>query len=109
MQDLIPLAEAIGALRTQLSEAQTAGQNEAIRFEVGTVEVEFQAVVEREASAEATLGFKIFGLGSEAKVGGKLGDARTQSVKITLVPKRNGRSLEIADREQRQEQVDLGR
>jgi hypothetical protein len=97
--DLIPLADAIAALREQLNRAREAGEHEALRFEVGPIEVEFKGVVEREGSVGGKVGFKIFGFGSEATAAGKLGDARTQTVKITLTPKRNDRILDVSDRE----------
>src|SRR5687767_9088666 len=99
-QDLIPLADAIAALRLQLQRAREEGENEALRFEVGPVEVEFKGVVEREASAGGKIGFMIFGLGSEATAAGKLGDARTQTIKITLTPKLGGRIFDVGDREE---------
>jgi hypothetical protein len=96
--ELIPLAEAISALRTQLAEAQRQGRDQEIRFEVGDVEVEFQVVVEREAEAGGKIGFRLFGLGSEATAGGKLADARTQMIKLTLTPKTSGRRIDISAR-----------
>lgn len=97
--DLIPLAKAIAALRLELQRAKDEGENESLRFEVGDVEVEFKGVVEREGTVGGKVGFKIFGLGSEASAAAKLGDARTQTVKITLKPKLNGGFIEVGDEE----------
>lgn len=88
--DLIPLADAIAALRAQLTEAQRQGEDQEIRFAVGPVEVEFQVVASREGEAGGKIGFRLFGLGSEATARGKLGDARTQKIKITLTPQDDG-------------------
>ncbi len=40
----------------------------------------------REATPEGKISFKVFGSGAEASVGGKLSDARTHRIKLTLTP-----------------------
>jgi hypothetical protein len=99
--DLIPLADAIEALRAELVKARRKGEDAELRFEVGPVEVEFQVVYESEATAGGKVGFRIFGLGSEVSAGGKLADARTQSVKVTLTPRIDGSELEVGDEDDR--------
>ena len=84
--ELIPLAEAISALREQLAIAVADGEAKGIKFEVGPVELEFSVVVEREGEGNGKVSFKILDWGFEGGGGGKLGDKRTQSIKLTLKP-----------------------
>lgn len=96
-----PLAEALTALRTQLGEAALEAADERLKFDVTSIEVEFQVVAEREASGGGKIGFRIFGLGSEASAGGKLTDGRTQTIKISLTPKMNGQNIQVSDEDDR--------
>ena len=101
-QDLIPLAEAVAALRSELGTAMKAGKGETLRFQLGPIELELNLVVSREASAEGKLAFKIFGWGADASAGGKLADERTHRVKLTLTPvDEDGNPLKVlvSDRE----------
>lgn len=99
--DLIPLADAISALREQLAEAQRRGEGESLRFEVGPVEVTFQVVatIEQNASGKASVGFQLFGFGAEGSAARTSSDARTHSVTVSLTPKFDGRTLEVSDSE----------
>jgi hypothetical protein len=93
---LIPLVDAISVLRSQLAEARIEGQNEEVQFEVGPVEVEFQVVFDRSIEAGGKVGFSLFGLGSEATAGGKVGDSRTHRIKFSLTPSCGGDSFNIS-------------
>jgi hypothetical protein len=84
--ETLPLREVIRSLRSELVEAATEGQTEAVRFELGPIELEFQVVVEREGEAGGKLGFHIFAANAEVNLGGKVSDQRTQKVKLTLTP-----------------------
>ncbi len=86
MTDTIPLADAIAALRQQLSEAVKAGEQETVRFELGPVEMELNLVVEREGKAGGAVQFKLLGWGVDGSGEGKLSQQRTQRVKLTLKP-----------------------
>lgn len=96
-----PLSEAITVLRSELTEAHLNAERDSLQFSVQSVEVEFQAVLQREMSAGGKIGFTIFGLGSEANASAKIGDAITQKVKITLLPKLDGAMVDVADYEDR--------
>jgi hypothetical protein len=99
-QDLIPLSEAIAALRKELTTAAAASQNEALRFTVGPVELELNLVVQREVEADGKLQFKIFGWGAEAGASGKLSDERSQKMKLTLTPVlAGGGAVKVGDEE----------
>jgi hypothetical protein len=82
MSETIPLRDAIRALRVELLEAVEEASTQAVRFELGTVELEFQVVARREKEGKAKIGFHIFG--AEASIG--RGDERTQTVKLVLNP-----------------------
>jgi hypothetical protein len=66
--------------------AAEAASTQAVRFELGPIEMEFQVVARKEVGGEAKLGFHI--LAAEATIGGsgKGADERTQKVKIVLNP-----------------------
>jgi Trypsin-co-occurring domain 2 len=105
--DMIPLQDAISALRGEILAARGEAPTEGVRFELGPIEMEFQVVARREIGGEAKLGFHIFSV--EATVGGsgKGGDERTQKVKFVLNPvlvdTKGGRSKVDISREGRPE------
>jgi hypothetical protein len=82
----IPLRDAIRALRVEIMAAAEDSSTQALRFELGPVEMEFQVVARKETGGEAKLGFHIFA--AEATLGGsgKGSDERTQKVKLVLGP-----------------------
>jgi Trypsin-co-occurring domain 2 len=82
----IPLRDAIRALRTELTESVREAETETVRFELGSVELEFQVVATREATGSAKVGFHIFAAEAELGAGGKGVDERTQRVKLVLNP-----------------------
>ena len=86
MPQLIGLAEAISALREEITGAATAGAAETLKFEVGPIELNLEMVVEKEAKAGAKVKFSIFGWGGDATAEGKVSDSRTIKVKLTLTP-----------------------
>ena len=99
-KSLIPLAEAISALRSELAIATAQAKGQALRFDVGPIELELHMVVEREATAEGKLQFKIFGWGADAGGGVTASDQRTQKVKLTLTPvAAGGGKLQVSDEE----------
>ncbi|MFG2968474.1 MULTISPECIES: trypco2 family protein [unclassified Streptomyces] len=53
--NLIELADVIRELRQQLTTALLEGQGEALRFELGPVDVEATVAVSREAGADGTV------------------------------------------------------
>ncbi len=95
------LAETIAAVRRELSAAQAAGQEQAIQFRTGPVELEFDVAVTRTRSGQA--GVQIWVL----TLGGKLDreHATTQRIKVTLQPVNpdTGQDARIADASQRSE------
>ena len=95
------LADTIAAVRRELSSAQTAGQEQAVQFRTGPVELEFDVAVTRTRSGQA--GVQIWVL----TLGGKLGreHATTQRIKVTLQPVNpdTGEDARIADARQRRE------
>jgi hypothetical protein len=82
----IELAELIGQLRSELTEAMTAGDGEDLRFSLGPVELELTVAVDREAKPGAKVRFWVVELGAETK----LGSSNTQKIKLTLDPHRAG-------------------
>ena len=91
---LIPLADAIRALRTELIEAVKEGEEKDLRFELGPVEMEFNAIVSREGSGGGKIGFKLFGQGAEVNLGGKVSDQQVQRLKLVLTPRSPGGTVE---------------
>jgi hypothetical protein len=78
----IGLAEAIKNLRMELQEAMEEGDGKKLRFEAQDIELEFKCGVTREAGAKAGVKFWVVDAGAE----GKIGDEKTQTVKLKLKP-----------------------
>lgn len=99
--DWVGLADAIAALRRELTTATTAGKDSDLRFGLGPVEMEFLLQIKREGGGEA------HEEGGEAGV--RLGvvttgtkdsvtNGSTHRVKLSLQPQdRRGRRTEISD------------
>jgi len=97
-EEILPLAEVVQALRTEILKAAAAAGNEKIRFGVGPIDLEFQVVAKREGGPSGTIKFGIWGVGMEAGGSAKFGSERTQKVKFTLKPIRseaNGTETEV--------------
>ena len=75
---ILGLAEAIEALRSELSAAMDAGARQPMRFVVEPVELTVQAAVSKDANGK--IGWSVLGLGSS------VGSATTQTLKLTLTP-----------------------
>ncbi|WP_394615957.1 trypco2 family protein [Lentzea sp. JNUCC 0626] len=84
----VELAELIGQLRSELTEAMHAGENEELRFQLGPVELELTVAVTKEAKPGAKVKFWVVELGADATVG----SATTQTIKLVLDPRRRGKS-----------------
>jgi Trypsin-co-occurring domain 2 len=95
------LADTIAAVRRELSAAQTAGQEQAVQFRTGPVELEFDVVVTRTRGGQAGVQISVLTLG------GKLEreHATTQRIKVTLQPvnPETGEDARIIDARQRRE------
>jgi Trypsin-co-occurring domain 2 len=97
-EEILPLAEVVQTLRTEILKAAAAAGNEKIRFGVGPIDLEFQVVAKREGGPEGKIKFGIWGVGVEAGGSAKFGSERTQKVKFTLKPVRigdNGAETEV--------------
>jgi hypothetical protein len=84
--ETIPLREAVRALRAEIMTVAEDASTQAVRFELGTIEMEFQVVAKKEKGGEAKLGFHIFAAEATLSGSGKGGDERTQKVKFVLNP-----------------------
>lgn len=82
----LDLAEVIAELRTELADAIDKGRNEALRFEVGPVELELTVAVEKSGTTGGKVKFWVV----EAGVDGKIASTSTQKVKVTLTPRQSG-------------------
>lgn len=82
----VELAELIGQLRAELTEAMHAGENEDLRFEVGPVELELTVAVTKEAKPGAKVKFWVVELGADVTAG----SSTTQTIKLVLDPRRKG-------------------
>ncbi|MFJ8533227.1 trypco2 family protein [Streptomyces sp. NPDC093591] len=80
---MIELSDMIRELRQQLSTALTDGAGEALRFELGPVELEATVAVSREAGADGKVRLWVVDAGAN----GKYAQAQTQRVTVTLTPK----------------------
>ena len=62
---MIELAEVIRGLREELQRAIAAGEGEALRFELGPIELEVSVAVQASAQAGAKVRFWVVELGAE--------------------------------------------
>ena len=98
---LIPLADAVANLRAELLDAIEKGDESRLRFDIKGIELELNVVVTREGQGGGKVSFKLFGLGAEANLGGKISDAMTQKLKLTLQPKLDGVDVQVNDNKTR--------
>ncbi|GGV08265.1 hypothetical protein GCM10010275_55630 [Streptomyces litmocidini] len=80
---MVELADLIGELRSQLAVAMSDGADEAVRFELGPVEVEATVAVSREGGADAKVRLWVV----DTAANGKHSRAETQRITVTLLPK----------------------
>lgn len=79
-QNPLELAEVIQTLRENLAEAQSQGVGQNIRFNVNSVEVELQTVVEKEAGAGGKIKFWVV----DGELSGKYKNSVTHKIKLSL-------------------------
>ena len=92
----VGLADAVQALRSELTAAMTQGADESLRFELGPVEMEFLLEVRREAGVEAGVKFWVVNAGGT----GSVSSGSSHRVTLSLTPQdRAGRSPHISDHE----------
>ena len=90
----IPLADAIGELRSELQTAMEQGKDEELKFRLGDVELEFHIGVTKEAGGGGGIKFWLVSL--EAK--GSIGTVQTQKIKLTLKPESaDGQPVLVSD------------
>jgi Trypsin-co-occurring domain 2 len=95
------LADTIAAVRRELGSAQAAGRGQAVQFQAGPVELEFEVAVTRTRGGEGGVQIWVLTLGGKAE----LGQATTQRIKVTLHPvdPGTGQDARIADTDQGRE------
>ena len=79
----VGLAEAIRALREELTTAIKTAEGEVLRFELGPVEMEFLLEVKKDAGGQAGVRFGVISLGGKAN----MASGSTHRVKLSLTPK----------------------
>lgn len=80
----VELAELIGQLRAELTEAMSAGEGTDLRFELGPVELELTIAVNKEAKPGAKIRFWVVELGADVSAA----SGSTQRIKLSLDPRR---------------------
>jgi hypothetical protein len=97
-EELLPLSEAVRALRAEIVTAAEAGKAETIRFGLGKIELEFQIVAKREGGSDGKIKFGVLGVGLEIAGSAKFSSEQVHKVKVTLNPvqiNRDGAEEEI--------------
>ena len=84
MAELPSVADVIKELRAELAEATAEGDGQNIRFEMGEIQVELEALVTTEG--KGGLNLKVLGVGFEG--GGGASSASTLKLTLNLKPKR---------------------
>lgn len=89
------LAEAIGGIRAELTEAMASATDEQLRFDVGDVELEFTVDVRHDLQAKGGVRVWVAELGG----GGGISRGSANRIKVTLHPVdvETGRSPRVAD------------
>ena len=88
------LADAVKALRAELSEAMEAGQGQPLQFEVGAVKMDFAVELSADAQAKGGVRFWVVELGASGSIQRK----GVHTVTIEMKPRaRGGRRALIAD------------
>lgn len=82
----LELAEVIKALRSELYAAKQTAEGETIRFNVNSVDVEFETAVEYVGKAEAGGKIKFYVFDVDAKGSAEYKKACTHKVKLSLQP-----------------------
>lgn len=80
---MIQLSDMIRELRHELNAAVADGEGEAVRFELGQVEIEATVAVDRSADTGGKVRFWVMELGGN----GKYASSETQRITLTLQPK----------------------
>jgi NTP-dependent ternary system trypsin peptidase co-occuring protein len=88
----IELSEAIANLRAELTTALEHGADEALRFDVGQIELELELELTVSGGAKAEAKWLVVSFGGEAKAE----RASSHRIKLILTPKHRGADLEIA-------------
>jgi hypothetical protein len=90
----ISLGDAVKALRGELIGAMTAAEGESLRFEVGSVEMEFAMTVRREGGGSAGVQLGVVSISGESSISR---DAiHRVTVRLAAKDLRSGRPPEIA-------------
>jgi len=84
----VELAELIGQLRAELTEAMRKGDGAELRFELGPVELELTVAVSKEVKPGAKVRFLVVEVGADTA----MASSSTQRIKLTLDPRRAGES-----------------
>jgi hypothetical protein len=80
---MIELASVIRDLRDELGRAIAGGEGEALRFELGPIELEVSVAIEAGAQAGAKARFWVLELGAQ----GNVDHTSTQRIKLVLTPR----------------------
>lgn len=86
MGEMVELSEMIRELRAQLTAAAAAGADEALKFDVGPIELEVTVAVTKEGGANGKVRFWVV----EAGGNGKYSTSETQRISLTLQPTTTG-------------------
>lgn len=91
------MADAVRALRSELTAAMAEAEGQRLQFELDSVEMEFLLEVRKEGEAEAGIKFWVICVGAK----GGVSSGSTHRVKLALSPKDivTGSKPQIADEE----------
>ncbi|MGW5351439.1 trypco2 family protein [Streptomyces sp. NPDC004031] len=92
----VDVADAVAALRHELTAAMAAAEEQALRFEVAGVEMEFDVVVRRSGGGSGAVNLGVVTLGGQQTVGRD--DRHRLLVKLNPRDAVTGRAVEISGR-----------
>jgi polyisoprenoid-binding protein YceI len=86
MSQKLELAQVIKALRSEIYTAKQQAEGETIRFNINSVDVEFETTVEVEGNLELGGKIKFYVFDVDAKGSGTVNKATTHKIKLSLQP-----------------------
>jgi len=108
-EHMLPLSEVVQALRAEIVEASKAGSDEAVKFQIGVIEVELTVAAKRDGGIDGKIKFQVLGVGAELGATGKLSSEQIHKIKLQLsaaevLPDGTRGHLEIGRRPHREKQ-----
>lgn len=95
----LELTSVVSALREQLAQAVEQAQGEQVQFQLNTIDVELQTVIDTAGSSTASGKINFWVLDMDASLGGKYKRSATHKIRLNLSPIDTAKESEAAAKE----------